>query len=554
MLTRKPFTEFKTLVMIAIASIVILSLIPFLFWNTYQSSAYLNILTIITSFIALVFLVYGTYKSYKNYKDIFKPLLFFTTGIGLYFFANIFYFIVEEIIGSSSLLSAVNLLYSASYPFLFVSVLLFAKRPFKIRYKELFDVSIIVVSIFFIVWFPFVWPVVETGSPDTLSMVLSLSYLFLDLMLSLSVLLLLFNENRRIPEPPIVLIYVGIFFQILGDMAYAYYAVNPLLSAKWLFSVLYSTNSIFIMLAVTSFLKKVNIDIRHRIDAYRIEHPHNDLISYLPLLLVLGAYGLLIVTKPDAALIWGVGLIVVMVLLRQIILLNETKKAQMEQEKAEIALKESLKEKESLLREIHHRVKNNLQIILSLLSLQSKNVVDEKDKELFKGSQNQVRSMALIHEKLYESDNLSAINFSEYIKSLLNSIMDDYPQYIHLIDLNVDIEDIKLNIETSVPCGLIINELVSNSLKHAFTPGRKGNITIKMYSDNDDFILTVADDGIGYDKKAELLDNANFGLKLVDVLVKQLDGSLEHLEEKGTAYRIIFKELEYDPRILKLIR
>ncbi|MCC7564391.1 MAG: hypothetical protein KO275_07800, partial [Methanobacterium sp.] len=531
MLTRKPFTEFKTLVMIAIASIVILSLIPFLFWNTYQSSAYLNILTIITSFIALVFLVYGTYKSYKNYKDIFKPLLFFTTGIGLYFFANIFYFIVEEIIGSSSLLSAVNLLYSASYPFLFVSVFLFAKRPFKIRYKELFDVSIIVVSIFFIVWFPFVWPVVETGSPDTLSMVLSLSYLFLDLMLSLSVLLLLFNENRRIPEPPIVLIYVGIFFQILGDMAYAYYAVNPLLSAKWLFSVLYSTNSIFIMLAVTSFLKKVNIDIRQWIDAYRIEHPHNDLISYLPLLLVLGAYGLLIVTKPDAALIWGVGLIVVMVLLRQIILLNETKKAQMEQEKAEIALKESLKEKESLLREIHHRVKNNLQIILSLLSLQSKNVVDEKDKELFKGSQNQVRSMALIHEKLYESDNLSAINFSEYIKSLLNSIMDDYPQYIHLIDLNVDIEDIKLNIETSVPCGLIINELVSNSLKHAFTPGRKGNITIKMYSDNDDFILTVADDGIGYDKKAELLDNANFGLKLVDVLVKQLDGSLEHLEE-----------------------
>jgi len=554
MLTGKPFTEFKTLVMIAIGSIVILSIIPFLFWNTDISSAYLNILTIITSFIAFIFLVYGTYNSYKNYKYIFTPLLFFTMGIGLYFFSNILYFIIEEITGLSSLVSVVNLLYSACYPFLIVSALLFGKRPFKIRYKELFDVFIIVVSIFFIIWFPFVWPVVETGSPDTLSMVLSLSYLFLDLLLSLLVLLLIFNQNRRIPEPPLVFIYLGLFFQILGDMAYAYYAVNPLLSCKWLFSVLYSTNSIFIILAVTSFLNKVNIDIRQRIDDYRIKHPHNDLISYLPLLLVLGAYSLLIVTKPDAALIWGVGLIVVLVLLRQIILFNETKKAQIEQEKAEIALKKSLMEKESLLREIHHRVKNNLQIILSLLSLQSKNVVDEKDKELFKGSQNQVRSMALIHEKLYESDNLSSINFSEYIKSLLNSIMDDYPQYIHSINLDVDMKDIELNIETSVPCGLIINELVSNSLKHAFPPGRKGSISVKMHSDNNDYVLTIADDGVGYEKKAELSESTKFGLKLVNVLVKQLDGSIEHLEEKGTVYRIIFKELEYDPRILKLIR
>lgn len=481
--------------------------------------------------------------------------MLFTIGMGLYFLANLFYFIVEEILGSSSsLLSVANSLYLACYPFLILSVLLFGKKPIKIRYKEFFDVSIIVVSILFIVWFPFIWPVVETGSPDTLSMILSLSYLFLDLFLSLLVLLLLFNHNRRIPEPPIVLIYMGIFFQILGDMAYAYYAVNPQLSCKWLFSVMYSINSVFIILAVTSFLKKVNLDIRQRIDDYRIKHPHNDLISYLPLLLVLGAYSLLIITKPDAALIWGVGLIVVLVLLRQIILLNETKKAQMQQKKAEIALKESLREKETLLREIHHRVKNNLQIILSLLSLQSENVVDKKDKELFKGSQNQVRSMALIHEKLYESDNLSSINFSEYIKSLLGSIMDDYPEYIPLITIEIDIKEIELNIETSVPCGLIINELVSNSLKHAFPQGRKGNISVKMYSANNDFVLTVADDGVGYDRKAELLDNKKFGLNLVDILVKQLDGSLEILEEKGTVYRIIFKELEYNPRILKLIK
>ena len=535
--------------MIAISSIIILSIIPFLFWNTDLSSAYLNILTIITSFIAFAFLIYGTFRSYINYKDIFKPLLLFTTGMGLYFFANMFYFIVEGIMGNISYLTIANSLYLACYPFLFISILLFGKKPIKIRYKELFDVFIVMVSIFFIVWFPFIWPVVERSSPDALSMVVSLSYLFLDLVLSLFVLLLLFNENRKIPEPPIVLIYLGIFFHILGDMAYAYYAVNPILIYKWLFSVLYATNSIFIILAVTSFLNKVNIDIRQWIDSYRIKHPHNDLISYLPLLLVLGAYSLLIVTKPDEALIWGVGLIVVLVLLRQIILLNETEKAQIEQKKAEIAVKESLKEKETLLREIHHRVKNNLQVILSLLSLQSENVVDEKDHELFIGSQNQVRSMALIHEKLYESDNLSSINFSDYIKSLLDSIIDGYPQDLSLINIELDIGDIELNIETSVPCGLIINELVSNSLKHAFPSGTKGSISVKMYADNDDYILTVADDGVGYDRKAELLDSTKLGLNLVNTLVRQLGGTIEVLEGKGTSYKIVFQELEYSSRI-----
>jgi PAS domain S-box-containing protein len=211
-------------------------------------------------------------------------------------------------------------------------------------------------------------------------------------------------------------------------------------------------------------------------------------------------------------------------------------------------VEQSLREKETLLREIHHRVNNNLQIISSLLSLQSQNVVNEKDHELFMESQNQVRSMAMIHEKLYQSENLSAINFSDYLKTLLDSLIYDYPNDLSQLNLELDMGKIELNIETSVPCGLIINELVSNSIKHAFPPDTEGTISIKMYPENGNYVLIVADDGVGYVRETEMLNSAKLGLNLVDSLVRQLDGTIEILEGKGTAYKIVFQELEYRDR------
>ena len=536
--------------MVAISSIIILSLVPFLFWDTSLASPYMNILTSITSLMSFSFFIYASWWSLKNNKNIFKPLLLFTIGMGLYFISNIFYFIFEQMVMSINSLWIADSSFFICYPFLMLGMLLLHKRPFNIRVKELLDVVIITASSFFIIWFPFIWPVIEPTHPDTLSMILSLLYLFLDLILLAVLLTLLFNKNRKIHELPIILLSIGLFFQVVGDMVYAYYQVTPVLIYKWLFSVLFATNSIYAILAVTSILNKVNLDLREIVRSYHRRNPHNhDWISYLPLFLVLWAYSLLIITIPDAALIWGVGVIIVLVLLRQIILLNETKKAQLEQEKAEKLVKNSLKEKESLLREIHHRVKNNLQVILSLLSLQSQNLVDEKDREVFMESQNQVRSMALIHEKLYESDNLSSINFSDYLKTLLNSLIYNYHFRSSQIDLKIDVEEIELNIETSVPCGLIVNELVSNSLKHSFMPGTKGKIIIKMHKDNDQYILIIADDGVGPIKESGMENNTTLGLNLVDTLVNQLDGSLEILREKGTVYRIIFKELEYKPRI-----
>lgn len=542
--------DFKLLLAVAISSIIILALIPFLFWNTSLTSPYLNILTTITSFIGFSFFIYATLWSFKKNQNIFKPLLIFTIGIGIYSCSNLFYFLFEVIANDMQYNFIANNLFFLCYPFYILGMILLNKRPLKIRFKDLLDVNIITASSLFIVWFPLIWPTIKTSQPDTISMVISILYLFLNLILLIVIQTLLFNENKKIRDLPLILIAIGLFFQILGDMTYAYHVVKPVLIYKWLFSALFATNSIFLILAAASVSNKVNLDLKKKIYSYSSKDPDNhDLISFLPLILVLGSYGLLIITKPDAALIWGVGVIVVLVLLRQIILFNDTKKAKKQQEIAKKLLKKSLKEKEFLLREIHHRVKNNLQVILSLLSLQSQYLVDDHDQELFLESQYQIRSMAMVHEKLYESDNISSINFSDYLKTLLNSLIHNSEYDYSQISYELDIEDIQLNIETSVPCGLILNELVLNYLKHSFKPDKDGKIIITMHKEDDQYHLNIVFEGGGSVTDSQMQGKTKLGLNLVDTLVKQIEGSLEILNDKGIVYKIIFKELEYNPRI-----
>jgi len=543
--------DFRLLLTVAISSILILALIPFLFWNTPLASPYMNILTTITSLIGLSFYIYASIWSFKNNQKIFKPLLIFTVGIGLYFCSNLFYFFFEVIANKLQYYFVANNLFFFCYPFFILGMLLLNKRPLKIRFKELLDANIVTASLLFMVWFLFIWPSIMSSQPDSLSMVISLFYLFLNLILLIIIQTLLFNENKKIHDLPLILIVVGFFFQILGDMVYSYHVVTPTLIYKWLFSALFATNSIFLILAAASISNKVNLDLREKIYCYRINHPDNhDWISFLPLVLVLGSYGLLIITKPDAALIWGVGVIIILVVLRQIILFNDANKAKKEQEIAKKMLKKSLKEKEFLLREIHHRVKNNLQVILSLLSLQSQNLVDDHDQELFMESQYQIRSMALIHEKLYESDNISSINFSDYLETLLDSLIYSSDYNSSQISYELDVEEIELNIETSVPCGLILNELVFNFLKHSFMPDTGSKIIIRMHKESDQYLLNIAfKGGEGFVTGSLMQGKTNLGLNLVDVLVKQLDGSLKISHDKGTVYKIVFKELEYNPRI-----
>jgi PAS domain S-box-containing protein len=618
-------------------------------------------------------MVYATWWTHENNEKLLKTWMLVTAGLFLYFMANFLYFLLKDYLGLISSPSLVDTLYIVAYPLLMLGILDIMEKPYRLKLKSFLDTIIVSVSVMFIIWFPLIWPVIEPSQPDTVTMIFSISYLFLDLLLLLVTQVVLYSEKKKINIIPLFLVSLGIFSQVVGDMVFAYQVVIPNLLYLWLANTFYTLTIILIALAVLSYINNVEMDIKNKLSFYSALSPYNDWISYLPLILVLFTYSLLIITTPDAALIWGVGIIVFLVILRQVIFLNDLKRAQIilkrnkeviskrkeqldfitsnmldiisesdangvlkyvspstqqllgyhpqelvghslyelihpddrekvrqtikkssnateglrvesrlktaegkyiwiettgkpvvdengfrgfiysgrditEQKKSAEYIKKSLEEKEALLREIHHRVNNNLQVISSLLSLQSDNVRDPRDHELFVESQNRVRSMAMIHEKLYQSDKFNSVDFRDYLKTLINRLIYEYSQDLGHIDLELDIENVDLNIETSVPCGLIINELVSNSLKHAFPQGRNGKIIVKFHKIKDKYVLMVGDNGIGPLEKSVLESSKKLGFNLVKSLIKQLDASLEILESEGTLYRITFAELTYQKR------
>ena len=211
-----------------------------------------------------------------------------------------------------------------------------------------------------------------------------------------------------------------------------------------------------------------------------------------------------------------------------------------ERKKAEDRVKASLREKEILLREVHHRVKNNLQVISSLLRLQSEHIKNEKEKELFKDSQNRIRSMSLIHEKLYQSKTLADIDVKEYVTDLVYGLFQSY-NAPGTITLTVKVKDVFLSIDEAITCGLIINELVSNSLKHAFPGSRKGEIKTILRPANGDIELIVSDDGIGIPDDIDIRNTSSLGLHLVTILAEeQLNGKITSSKDNGTSISITF--------------
>ena len=212
-----------------------------------------------------------------------------------------------------------------------------------------------------------------------------------------------------------------------------------------------------------------------------------------------------------------------------------------ERKRAEEKIKASLKEKELLLKEIHHRVKNNMQIIASMLSIQEIQIKDKSALQVFRESRNRVRTMALIHEKLYQSEDLARIDFSGYARSLATDLFATYNVTSDSIKLNLHVENVYLDIINAIPCGLIINELVSNSLKYAFPERQPGEITIDFRCENDVYYLIVGDNGVGFPKYLDFRKSESLGLQLVRLLTKKVNGTIEIDKEKGTFFKITFK-------------
>lgn len=220
---------------------------------------------------------------------------------------------------------------------------------------------------------------------------------------------------------------------------------------------------------------------------------------------------------------------------------DELKKEISGRKKAEDVLNNSLLEKEILLKEIHHRVKNNLAIIKALLNLQSYQINDPLVKNLFLESQNRVGSMALLHEKLYRSDNLSNINIKEYLSSLIEHLFQSYNINPDIISLEMKIADIQLEIDHLIPCGLIINEIITNSLKYAFEKDTKGIIRVEFNQEKEGEVgLTVCDNGKGLNPAMELETSTSLGFQIIKMLVMQLSGTLRLDGSQGTLFEIKF--------------
>lgn len=222
-----------------------------------------------------------------------------------------------------------------------------------------------------------------------------------------------------------------------------------------------------------------------------------------------------------------------------------------ERQRAEKQIQASLQEKEVLLKEIHHRVKNNLQVILSLLKLQSSYTTDPQTLQMFQESQNRIRSMALIHELLYQSQDLARIDFGSYIHTLVNQLARTYTVSTGAIawEINVEPPVIQLTIDTALPCGLLINELVSNALKYAFPTGQPGTIRISLQAcNNQEFLLVISDNGLGISSDLDFRHTDSLGLQLVCGTTAQLGGTIELDRTQGTTFTIRFKEVKYKAR------
>ena len=243
------------------------------------------------------------------------------------------------------------------------------------------------------------------------------------------------------------------------------------------------------------------------------------------------------------------------------------------QKQKEEQTKALLEEKETLLKETHHRVKNNMNVIISLISMQSQSINDKQFLSMFKECENRIRSMAIIHEELYQTENLKRIDFTRYIRNLTNHILDSYEVHTDKFSMNMNVENISLDSKNAIPCGLIINELLSNTIKYAFPfdtaqgkpEGKKGEITISMHRIADiglqnadlkseipdpksemrnaksEIELIVSDNGVGLPEDLDFKNSKSLGLELVNGLTQQLGGTIELDRSKGTEFKITFE-------------
>lgn len=421
--------------------------------------------------------------------------------------------------------------------------------------KLLIDVTIVFISVFLIAWTFFINPLFG-GTAGIFDATIKLSSIVLYITLLFLIIDLMIGQTKKFHKAPLIFLATSLVFQIVSSVLGIYlpFAQSPEMSLIIDTALIISYLSIF--LAGILQADSVNFEKPSISRNYNPWYLRSNTTFYFPSIGVIFAYSILIWSNNQnmhgefIVLELGVGLIISLLLVRQILSLTENKKLYLEaqdeiirRKKVESEIESSLKEKETLLKEIHHRVKNNMQVIISLMNLQSRYLDDDTAKEVLKESQNRVKSMANVHERLYQSTNLSSINFGEYIHSLASDLFRSYGSNEN-IELEFRVKNIPLEIDSAIPCGLIINEILSNSFKHAFPGDMKGVIIIGFDLVDDNYILTISDNGAGFPEEFVLEKSNSLGMLLINTLVVQLDGDIKLDKRDGTSFKIVFPRIK----------
>ncbi|MGF7119462.1 sensor histidine kinase [Methanobacterium oryzae] len=603
--------------------------------------------------IILIFYAFFKARSFRKASSTAWGILGIATVI--WFIADLAWGIIEVYLGQDPFPSIADVFYLAYYPLFAIGILLFPRERFSTegRLKFIIDMLVITLAAGLIFWIFLVSPTVAAYSESPfIEMVASLGYVLGDFILLFAVFSLLFAGFKELSQNAVIFLLMGIFIAIISDSIYTIQSLQGTYVSGGFLDIGWLMQSIFIGLAaITQVTEWKNMDstVSESWTKYKVKF-----LSYLPILLVVLSYGMLVWTyyidkaNFEIAMIAN-AFIIGLVLIRQALSVSEkmetakgvfesspdavlitnlqgeiidinpaaldmygfssknemvnqnmfnliqkedrieaaknmeriirdgvlrdveftllkrdgerfpanisigiipdlagkpttmmaTVKDITQRKKTENEVKKSLREKERLLREIHHRVKNNLQVVVSLLSLQSDFVGEKEASEILRDSEVKVQSMAMVHKLLYQTTDISRLDFMEYLKKLTSNILDTYPIHENIL-LNLNAQDIHLDADTAIPCGLIITELLTNSLKYAFNEGDQGSITINMERKDDEYILTVADDGIGVPDDLENISGDGVGLNLVNSLVLQLEGTLKLDNSKGTKFIIEF--------------
>ena len=505
--------------------------------NTFSAFS----VTIINIFVAIALFYAAMYSKRDNQRHFFAWMMI-GVSITLVAIGNFLYVILQLFYGIHSTPTTADIFYIFFFPFLAIGIILMTNlkkttTEYYKFYKNIIDALIIVIALALIIWATTIFPIIKINQSGFLITALNLSYIFMGLFLLFILLNFIFNLSNKKNIFPYLLLSLGIGLAIFSDFGFFFYNLQGISGSgaivNLLFVISYVTIGIAALTQISSYNGEKSLNIIRSIFK-------SELLNYIPFLAIIFIYLAIIISyfylnSYVYFLTLGLGLIIVLAFIHQFISFQEEKKVKK-------ILQKSLKEKEILLKEVHHRVKNNMQIISSLLNLQQYSIKDPDSLEAFRETKNRVNVMAMVHEEIYKSKDLGSIEVGDYIENLLKSLYRTYITNTELVELEMDVEPINIDIDNAIPLGIIINELITNSLKYAFPNGKKGKVNLSLHSKNEDYILIESDNGIGIPEEIDFKNAETLGLQLVNTLVSQINGIIELNRDNGTKFLIKFRD------------